>query len=502
MRFTYVVVILLIALGVNPGLEAEEANLGEAHDIAARYLEYLTARFESWGEGVTPVVGAVEELERNGRSLGWVFHVEPEGFLIVSRHKELGAVKAWSAHGHFDAMAQQGIPSLVGDLMRRNIADAEQLAGRPIEGINREQWSSIAEINYRDSWTHGPTAVAKSDTKSSGSAGMDYEEGEVLLSTNWHQDDPFNRSFPPVFDQSVQCRDHALVGCVATAGAQLMRYWAWPPAAADGTYVDRYWWTHMPDAVTASSPQEQIDAVGGISYNLAIAVNMQFSCDESGAYTVDMHDVYENRRYHSDLRAMPRFTPLFSYTPEEWFEFLKAQYNQNRPVHYKVDRHSIVGDGWYEVEVGETTERWYHFNYGWLSSTWDTWYLLDGIPLGDPEIEYFLTEIHPDISEGPTLVGFYPTQWLSANHFDRPSRYFDRDVTATNAEFEAGQGLQYVRPGFWIRNAGTSAEDEIVFHGEPEAATEFYHEAPFGDVKIRISDGAVVIRGGGEMALY
>jgi len=506
---TFVIALMILGLWSPDPVWAEEASVGEASSIATNYLAYLDGRFESWGAETTPSVGLVEEFVEDGRLLGWVFQIEPEGFLLVSRHKELGAVKAWSAHDSFDVAAREGVALLLRERMLENIEAAERLSGVSVESMTAEAWSSIAAFDYRDAWSHPPAAPTKADPRSNGQAGMDYEEGEVLLSTDWHQHDPFNRLFPPVFGfdpvtgQIVQCREHALVGCVATAGAQLMRYWAWPPAAADGTYVDRYWWTRMTDVVDASSPQETIDAVAGISYNLAIAVNMEFGCNASSSYTADMEDVYQNRRYHPGVEALDRyFAGLPFYTPEQWFGLMKDQYNQNRPVHYKIDRHSIIGDGWYEVEVGTTTERWYHFNYGWTDGTDDTWYLLDVIPLGDPTIEYMLWNIRPDLAMGPSISGFYPTEWLSANHFDRPSRYFDRDVTGTNAEFEAGQGLQYVRPGFWVRNTGLSASDEIVFHGAPAAVTEFYHEAPYGDVKVRISGGSVVIRGGGEMAVY
>ncbi len=513
MRFASAVCISLILVGLSlpVSLGAEEANVAEAGVIAANYLEYLDARFASWGGDTTPSVASVDELVDDAGLLGWVFHVEPEGFLVVSRHKELGAVKAWSAHGHFDVADRKGTSLLLRDLMSRNIDGAEGLIGRSVESITSEQWESIAAFDYKEAWTHPPVAPTKVAPKSFGNAGMNYREGEVLLTTNWHQHDPFNRPFPEVshFDtngQWVVCRDHAVVGCVATAAAQIMRYWAWPPAAADGTYVDRYWWTHMPDEVFATSPQDQIDAVSELSYNLAVAVDMDFRCDGSFAHQPDMEDVLQNRRYDSAAHTVDRCDLVGVNwdcdTPTDWYNRLKNQFNVNRPVQYEVLEHSIVGDGWYEVEVGGTTERWYHFNYGWTDTEDDIWYLLDALHLGHPYIDSVLTSIRPDLDVGPTISGFYPTEWLSANHFDRPSRYFDLDVTGDNAEFEAGQGLQYVRPGFWIRNTGTSVEDEIVFHGDPEAATEFYHEAPFGDVKMRISDGTVVIRGGGEMALY
>jgi hypothetical protein len=210
-----------------------------------------------------------------------------------------------------------------------------------------------------------------------------------------------------------------------------------------------------------------------------------------------MEQVYENRRYHGTCGVAHRD----DFTASEWFERVKSQLNINRPLQYRVENHSIVCDGWYDTEVGGETLRYYHMNYGWSGSGADIWYLLDHLELGGVDEEFMIRRIRPEVSLGDTLDGFYATEWPSVNHFDRPARYFDQDVTGTNAEFEAGQGLQYLRPGLWIRNVGTSG-DEITFHGAAGAATEFYHQAPFGDVKIRIHDGVIKIFGGGEMALY
>jgi hypothetical protein len=506
MRASTIVLIVLIVwvfLSIPFEVRAEVASFDEAHAAASRYLDYLDQRFTSWGENVTPTIEASEELVHGDRLLGWVFHVAPDGFLIVPRIKEFGAVKAWSAEGRFDGDSPESVGWFVGELILRSVESAERVAGRSIEQISPTEWSAITTSHYRTSWTQALEIPAKSSKQHRGNAGMDYQEHDILLSTHWEQGEPYNSLFPAVYDNGEICREHALVGCVATAGAQAMRYWAWPTVAADGTYADRYTWTHMPDRIFVDSPQHEIDAIAELSHNVAFALNMEFHCNKSSSTTADLEGVLENRRYHDGLDVEHRTLGMVSYPPEVWYAMLKEQFNMNRPVIYRVDRHAIVGDGWYEVDLGGSIERWYHFNYGWGPED-DIWYLLDVIPNSDPPEEYMLRGLRPDISIGPNLAGFYETLWLPpiVPHVERPTRYFDRDVTGTNAEFEAGQGLQYLRPGFWIRNLGTESGDEIIFHGEPEAVTEFYHEAPFGDVKIRIHDGSVVIRGGGELALY
>ena len=102
---------------------------------------------------------------------------------------------------------------------------------------------------------------------------------------------------------------------------------------------------------------------------------------------------------------------------------------------------------------------------------------------------------------GPAISGTYALPTDPGEHFDKPTRYFDQNATGTNASFAAGHNFQYARPGVWLRNTGTGG-DEILFQGTPGAETEFYKGAPVGDVKIRISDGAIRLNAGGEIALH
>ena len=114
---------------------------------------------------------------------------------------------------------------------------------------------------------------------------------------------------------------------------------------------------------------------------------------------------------------------------------LKAQFNQNRPVHYRIPGHSIVGDGW--QELGNPIIRGYHMNYGWSGPGADVWYILDALQGGDPNTEYILENIVPIQSLGNWITGYYPKESF-------PYRYFDKDALGSNATFSYGQNLQFL----------------------------------------------------------
>ena len=324
--------------------------------------------------------------------------------------------------------------------------------------------------------------------------GMDYRPGQTLLVTNWDQYPPYNNQCPDMGCTSTS-NGRAFVGCVATAGVQIMRYWCWPPCDSAGAYVDAYNWTNMPWSITGTSPSAQIDCVAAASRSVGNSANMNYGCEGSSATHPDMEQVYENRRYPSAGIATRS-----DFSDSEWWDRITSQIDQNQPVQYGLDGHSVVCDGWYTDLVGGVTEWWYHYDYGWTGTGSDVWYLFDTIPLGYSG-EDIIRRICPDVALNTELAGMYSTQWISINHFDKPTRYFNRDCSGVNAEFSAGQALQYVRPGLWIRNIGTLSTDTIKFQGASGWETEFYHQAPYGDKRIRVLDGVIKIHGGGEMRL-
>ena len=66
------------------------------------------------------------------------------------------------------------------------------------------------------------------------------EKMEIPLTCEWHQYDPFNDQCPVLTPPD----DHCLVGCAATATAQIMYYWKWPNTGVGSANVDyNYQWT-------------------------------------------------------------------------------------------------------------------------------------------------------------------------------------------------------------------------------------------------------------------
>ncbi len=504
MTRTGIVAHLLVLFATLPAAWAEPATPEEAQEVARAYLQLVIAKFGGWGDQADASLGRMRELRGGGRLLAYVFDVEPDGFMVVSRHKEIAAVKAFSPEGRFEPEAQGGVPALVRDRLVRTIEAIEATTGKAIEDVTAADWQARDIEHHRQMWDYlvssdfQPSAHTRYERHRT-APGMNYQEGEVMLDSHWHQRPPYNDQCPdlgcdwsgsPFFGYNTRAR----VGCAGIAGVQATRFWAWPSCAADGSYVDRYWWPLMPSVVDIYSPQQQIDAVAAACYSFAESMDSDFGCDATGANLATFEDVFQNRRYHSGCSIEARL----GHTSAWWFDLCKEQCNDNQVSIYYVEDHFTVLDGWSEVWVGGVlTERWLHFNYGWYDAGNNTWYLMDTWPHGMGILERIVRGIRPDVSLWD-LSGYYPLPSDPGVHFDKPVRYFKRDAVGTNATFEAGHSFQYLRPGFWLRNTG-GLSDALVFNGETSHETEFYHRAPYGDVRIKIHDGAIKIRGGGEI---
>ena len=312
----------------------------EAEQIASNWIQMVIDKYGHWGNGESAVLQPMQEFKNNNRMLGYYFQVLPSGYIVVSIRKELAPVKVYDDYFTLDPAEDKGMTELVKSSLLRIIDTIESRLGA-IDAIDPSDLAAILEIDYRPNWDYVYGYIPGTIQKSV--SGTDnYEEGEVLLSSIWHQGPPYNNDCPDL-NCTTTSNGRAVVGCVATAGAQIMKYWSWPPYGLVAGWNDTYDWPNMPDNATTSSPTAVQAAVAELNHEVGVAVGMEYGCDASGAYTYDMINVYElYYNYHSSCAQLTREY----YTASDWFDFIKGQINANRPIHYRIPGHSIVCDGW------------------------------------------------------------------------------------------------------------------------------------------------------------
>lgn len=136
-----------------------------------------------------------------------------------------------------------------------------------------------------------------------------YQYVAPLLKTAWGQDSPFNRQTPEINGQ------HCPTGCVATAMAQIMKYYEWPKQGtgkvsymwnkqtlvADFEHTT-YQWDKMKNSYARFYSAEQADAVAILMAHLGIASQMYYSSEGSGTNSQILYPVlYNNLGYDKEL---------------------------------------------------------------------------------------------------------------------------------------------------------------------------------------------------------
>lgn len=267
--------------------------------------------------------------------LFYVFNVEALGYIIVAGDDTVTAILGYSDQGNFTS---ENMPSNIKKWLegyKKEISFVIENNLKATDEINAS-WSTNSS-NYS---TMGTTAVAP------------------LIQTKWDQD-PF---------VNAQCPGGSVSGCVATAMAQIMKFWNYPATGSSfhsynhpqyGTLsaifgTTTYQWSSMPNYVTSPNP-----AVATLMYHCGVSVEMNYSPESSGAQTLDVVDALKNYfNYSTSIQGLY----MTNYSSVQWINLLKAELNANRPIQYAGTGtgggHSFVCDGY-------DNNDYFHFNWGW-----------------------------------------------------------------------------------------------------------------------------------------
>ena len=278
----------------------------------------------------------------------YVFNTE-DGFVIVSADDCETPIIGYSHEGRFDPNA---VPEQMEAYLQDFVARIQYGIENHIEAdeATARQWELVKTIgrlnNRRD-----PKSV------------------EPLLTEMWHQGCLYNDLCPSL--EHTPC-GHAEVGCVAVAMGQIMHYWRYPETGwGSNSYYNLgvglsadfgnivYDWEHMPDSLTESSSETEIEAVATLLYHCGVAVNMDYGINGSGANSGDVPDALirhfnYSRRMHIEKRR--------DFDDEEWMSMLKACLDLQQPIFYggkgSQGSHAFVCDAYDDNDL-------LHFNWGW-----------------------------------------------------------------------------------------------------------------------------------------
>ncbi|MFH1701503.1 MAG: C10 family peptidase [Candidatus Zixiibacteriota bacterium] len=390
-------------------VQAEIAADNEMERVCRNWLAKTIVQKGQWAGAVAPDIISVQDISSNDTVLARVYNISPSGFVIVPTLKELSPIKAYSEVSTLDENQEGGFISLLRETLSRKFQIFAENYGS-LEA-SRIQEMAIFDPQQRTKW--------EEYTKSE----KDFLSGDIidksalveagpLTTTSWHQRSPYNDYCPD--GDGGRC----VVGCVATATAQILAYWQWPPS---GIGTSSYIWGgdnscggNTPDqelTVDLSNPYdwdkiasdchiectpEQKAALAELNYEVGVTFEMDYGACGSGASVSYGTIVYANYfKYSADVRLEHRI----DHDLTGWFNFIREEIDNNRPIQYRINLHSIVCDGYRDQGAGQYE---YHMNYGW-DNGFTTWYVFDNLYCSwiDPddicpyEEEFMIVNIKP-----------------------------------------------------------------------------------------------------------
>lgn len=397
-----------------------------------------------------------------------VFHLDPEGFIIVSADTDIVPVYGYSFKNDFrmNEADNPGLKMLKADIPLRMLA---REATPEIVNSNNDYWQTFLNGDYHE-FICRDRSVYPPSTYNSPTGGW--------LATQWDQGYPFNQFCPT--DPDVGGR--SVVGCVATAFAQVINYHREIgdlEFSDDDDYVsdsytspvyidddhDTYNFLSFPELnpliddvrdAYANGLNFSNELKGALSFACGILTEMQYSNSGSGTQTLFTGYAFMNRLGYDSAQNVYNISSTFYNT-------LADDMVNGRPVLISIlggpEGHCIVVDGW------NSDSDYYHLNMGW-SGYDDGWYSLpEGMPSGYNVIQEAVVNI-----EGGTvpvdILGF-----VNAGGIDVSGTVVELDgavdyVCETDASgmFE----LVFVHEGFYDLRATLELPDGGYYYKEDQ----------------------------------
>jgi len=440
----HILLILALMMGITLA-QAKPVDVAKAQRLGLSFVQHKALFAKN---NVNEVQLAYTHYAENGMAAMYVFNFNG-GYVIVAADDSSSPILGYSDEGSFDyATAPDGLRFMMDELARGIATVVEQ---------------GIAPTN--------DIALCWDNLETMGCLGANRGQPVVgpLVTTRWDQSAPYNLYVP----------DNCPTGCVATAMAQLMKYWEWPvTGTGEHSYyaplygqqyanfgATTYDWANMIENYSGSATQEQKEAVATLMYHCGVSVDMNYEHGGSGAFSWDVPAAISNYFSYSDHSA---FISKGNY--DEWITLLKKNLDQSVPLYYS--GHSSDG-GHAFVCDGYDSDGLFHFNYGW-GGTGGGWLLIDG-----SSFEY-------SGSQG-VVTDFVPNYIYDAmpQAPDNLEVNIDNDISLTGhlswtnpTQSEAGQTLTSLTKVIIKRNGLIVHEIEGV---EPGQEMSYDDEVPFFD---------------------
>ena len=361
MRNLFLLIVWIISASMlHAEVVTEQQALQNALEFVTQPPSHLNRGRRVDSESATIVY--THKMPRSERAAFYIINVGTDAFVLVSADDVAHQVLGYSFNKNFpvgaDGLVQlpPHVKSFFDDLAAQMEAAADGGTGNAI-AVQRKHTLSRG--------TNLPASV------------------DPLITTTWDQGQYYNALCP---EDANGPGGHVWAGCIATAMAQIVKYWGYPSHGRGNHSYDSnnygrlevnydnstFDYSMMPNSLTSGSTAGQVNAVATLIFQCGVAANMSYSYDESMSYDVEAR---------AGLINFFRFSPDMSlaekefFTDDEWNSLLRENLAAQHPVIYSgqdyTSGHTFVCDGY---KAGD----YFHFNFGW-GGFCDGWYLTSAV---------------------------------------------------------------------------------------------------------------------------
>ena len=378
---------------------------------------------EALGEEITAEPESVLTYDaKDGKGKYFVVNLKGGGFVVTSGDTEIEPILAYSKESTWNTNAAQN-PLMV--MLNIDVAamTAELSSAAAAGTTGGRRLAATASVQQQDGkvakWARLRAAKSSAGVRLQGTSRSSINDVRVntLMETKWGQEDHGENQYTP---RGYVC------GCVATAGAQIMRYWRYPTASitkikdyygtvdgtaswtlndgyqttAGGSYTPwnddvktfggTYDWDNMPGTVSWFTSTAQKKAIGKLTLDVGRSVHMDYADDGSGAhYSLFATRLVDQFQYKNAALIIKKG----GCSMDEITRAILPSLDLKSPCGVSVPGHAIVADG-YGYNSGTL---YVHFNLGW-TGTDNAWYNPPDLTDADSDftaIDTILYNIYP-----------------------------------------------------------------------------------------------------------
>jgi len=409
LRFRLISVVTVLVLGtlLNFPWQPAAAAPVNAKQAAAAVTGWLALDRTPLGESLGASVQRVDTFSDNtGSALYYVVYLAPSGFVIVAADDLVEPIIGFARAGTFDPSPTNPLGALTSNDLAARVTYARQMNAAALEPSALQaqaKWQRLW-LQEAEPASEGPTSQLLTSVSEVRIAPLTQSTWDQGTAGNTGSTACYNYYTPPYGDGRTT---NYPAGCVATALAQLMRYYQFPTTGvgsagftiytngspltyylhggngAGGPYV----WSDMPLMPPSSPPTAQCQAIGALVADAGATVNMNYWTNGSSASVLDGKNALTNVFHYSNATKGYR-------SGADIGAGLLGMMNPNLDARYPVllgiktpsnEGHAVAADGY---GYSDST-LYHHLNLGWSGAD-SAWYAL---PLIDTR-DYTFTTVH------------------------------------------------------------------------------------------------------------